>query len=109
MAVQTSQDLNFSFLQRSLVGEGSELNLGGGDELEVVVMGRLLQHSRSLTLGLRIHREFSLQVMRNLDCGFWLFTRLQVVIISASRVLISLHLIQQHGGIWGSRIMCLHA
>lgn len=107
--VQTSQDLNFSFLQRSLVGEGSEFNRGGGVELEAVLMGRLLQHPRSLTLGLRIHGEFSLQVMRNLDCGFWLFTRLQVVIISASRVLISLHLIQQHGGIWGSRIMCLHA
>lgn len=109
MVVQTSQDLNFSFLQRSLVGEGSEFNRGGGVELKVVLMGRLLQHPRSLTLGLRIHGEFSLQVMRNLDCGFWLFTRLQVVIISASRVLISLHLIQQHGGIWGSRIMCLHA
>lgn len=30
MVVQTSQDLNFSFLQRSLVGEGSKFNRGGG-------------------------------------------------------------------------------
>lgn len=90
------------------MGEESKFNLGGGVELRVVLMGRLLQHPRSLALGLRIHTEFSLQVMRNLDCGFLLFTQLQVDYLRQPRP----YFPASHPatrGIWGSRIMCLHA